>query len=111
MLEQLRECTIHRLVSPRNTRPVTRRWTPRKARGLEGIVAKRSDSPYEIGRRSNVWRKLKYRPQQEFVVGGWVPGTGNHDGEARPPDDSTTDGSCMTRAYWERFSRSVSCSA
>ena len=48
-------------------------------RGLEGIVAKRSDSPYEVGRRSAAWRKLKHRPQQEFVVGGWVPGTGNRE--------------------------------
>ncbi|HMK10770.1 MAG TPA: non-homologous end-joining DNA ligase [Acidimicrobiales bacterium] len=50
-----------------------------RQRGLEGIVAKRSDSPYEVGRRSAAWRKLKYRPQQEFVVGGWVPGTGNRE--------------------------------
>ncbi|HTN78818.1 MAG TPA: non-homologous end-joining DNA ligase [Acidimicrobiales bacterium] len=50
-----------------------------KQRGLEGIVAKRSDSPYEVGRRSAAWRKIKHRPQQEFVVGGWVPGTGNRE--------------------------------
>ena len=79
LLEQLVEPGSHWLVSPRHTRTATRSWTPRRARGLEGIVAKRSDSPYEIGRRSNAWRKLKYRPQQEFVVGGWVPGTGNRE--------------------------------
>ena len=57
----------------------TRRWTRQRKRGLEGIVAKRIDSPYEVGRRSGVGASLKYRPQQEFVVGGWVPGSGNRE--------------------------------
>ena len=76
LLEQLVEPGSHWLVSPRHA-DGDALMDAAKARGLEGIVAKRSDSPYEIGRRSNAWRKLKYRPQQEFVVGGWVPGTGN----------------------------------
>ncbi|HZP27825.1 MAG TPA: non-homologous end-joining DNA ligase [Acidimicrobiia bacterium] len=44
--------------------------------GLEGIVAKRLDSPYVRGRRSAAWRKVKITAQQEFVVGGWIPGEG-----------------------------------
>ena len=40
-------------------------------------MAKRLDSPYEIGRRSATWRKLKVRRRQELVVGGWLPGEGN----------------------------------
>jgi bifunctional non-homologous end joining protein LigD len=48
--------------------------------GLEGIVAKRPDSPYLIGRRSSSWRKVKVRNRQEFVVGGWTPGRGRRDG-------------------------------
>lgn len=44
--------------------------------GLEGIVAKRSDSRYEPGRRSRAWLKVKHRNAQELVVGGWLPGQG-----------------------------------
>lgn len=49
-------------------------------RGLEGLVAKRLSSRYEPGRRSPVWRKIKVRRRQEFVVGGWTPGEGNRTG-------------------------------
>src|SRR6185503_16968823 len=38
----------------------------------EGIIAKRADAPYEAGRRSTSWRKLKIERRQEFVVGGWT---------------------------------------
>ncbi|MCU1344478.1 MAG: ligD [Acidimicrobiia bacterium] len=47
---------------------------------LEGLVAKRLDSPYEAGRRSGAWRKIKLQQRQEFVVGGWSPGKGNRSG-------------------------------
>lgn len=40
---------------------------------LEGVVAKRFDSPYEPGRRSPLWRKIKIVQAQEFVIGGWIP--------------------------------------
>jgi bifunctional non-homologous end joining protein LigD len=45
-----------------------------KARSLEGIVAKRIDSPYLPGKRSSSWVKVKARLRQEFVIGGWQPG-------------------------------------
>jgi bifunctional non-homologous end joining protein LigD len=41
---------------------------------MEGVVAKRLDSIYEPGRRSRAWVKVKHTTQQEFVVGGWLPG-------------------------------------
>jgi bifunctional non-homologous end joining protein LigD len=44
--------------------------------GLEGIVAKRLDAPYEPGRRSPCWVKVKNVDRQEVVVGGWMPGDG-----------------------------------
>jgi bifunctional non-homologous end joining protein LigD len=44
---------------------------------LEGMVAKHRRSRYEPGRRSPAWLKIKARPEQEFVVGGWTPGEGN----------------------------------
>jgi bifunctional non-homologous end joining protein LigD len=46
------------------------------AQGLEGVVAKRLDSTYEPGRRSQSWIKIKNLNRQEVVIGGWVPGDG-----------------------------------
>src|SRR5262249_30977445 len=40
---------------------------------LEGVIAKRADSIYEAGRRSNAWQKLPLKPKQEFVIGGYRP--------------------------------------
>ena len=48
--------------------------------GLEGVVAKRLDSAYLPGRRSDSWRKVKPHLGQELVVGGWLPGAGRLDG-------------------------------
>jgi bifunctional non-homologous end joining protein LigD len=50
------------------------------ANGLEGLIAKRVDSPYVVGKRSPAWRKVKIRRGQELVVGGWLPGEGNRTG-------------------------------
>jgi bifunctional non-homologous end joining protein LigD len=46
------------------------------ANGLEGVVAKRLDSPYEPGRRSPCWLKVKNVRREDVVVGGWLPGEG-----------------------------------
>ncbi len=48
--------------------------------GLEGVVAKRTDSRYESGRRSPAWRKVKHFTSQEFVVGGYEFGSGARNG-------------------------------
>jgi len=42
--------------------------------GLEGVVGKRTGSVYEAGERSGAWIKLRTDRQQEFVIGGYVPG-------------------------------------
>ncbi len=47
-----------------------------QARGLEGIMAKDRRSPYVPGKRTDRWQKIKIRPEQELVVGGWVKGAG-----------------------------------
>jgi bifunctional non-homologous end joining protein LigD len=47
-----------------------------REQGLEGIVAKKVDSPYEPGRRSGCWIKIKNTNRQELVIGGWLPGEG-----------------------------------
>jgi len=44
--------------------------------GLEGIIAKRLDSPYEPGRRSPCWLKIKNVRREDVVIGGWLPGEG-----------------------------------
>jgi bifunctional non-homologous end joining protein LigD len=38
--------------------------------GLEGVIAKRKDSPYE-SRRTETWLKLKNKLRQEFVIAGY----------------------------------------
>ena len=48
--------------------------------GWEGVVAKRRDSRYLVGRRSDSWLKIKVRPEQEFIVCGWTEGKGGRDG-------------------------------
>ena len=42
-----------------------------KARGMEGVVAKRADAPY-IGGKNGDWLKLKLRNSREFVIGGFT---------------------------------------
>jgi bifunctional non-homologous end joining protein LigD len=44
--------------------------------GLEGVIAKRLDSPYEPGRRSGAWIKLKNVRRERLAVGGWLAGQG-----------------------------------
>src|SRR5439155_637878 len=39
------------------------------------------DSTYEPGRRSRSWLKIKYRPMQEVVIGGWLPGEKGRSGK------------------------------
>lgn len=47
---------------------------------LEGVVAKRIDSPYRPGRRSPEWQKLKLRQTQDVVVAGYTRGQGRRAG-------------------------------
>lgn len=47
--------------------------------GLEGLIGKRKDSTYETGRRSGAWIKLKFRRQQEMVVGGYTAPAGSRE--------------------------------
>lgn len=44
-----------------------------KKHGLEGVVAKRSDSVYQPGRRTGLWTKHRINLGQEFVIGGYIP--------------------------------------
>jgi bifunctional non-homologous end joining protein LigD len=44
--------------------------------GFEGIMAKRLDSPYQAGRRSRAWLKIKAARSAEFLIGGYTRGQG-----------------------------------
>ena len=43
--------------------------------GMEGVIAKRADSPY-VSSRTETWLKLKCGQRQEFVVIGFTDRTG-----------------------------------
>jgi len=43
-----------------------------KKMGLEGIMAKRADSPYHAGVRTRDWLKIKAKKRQEMVIGGFT---------------------------------------
>ena len=58
-------------------------------KGLEGVMAKRADSPYRATRSSD-WRKLKCHAEQELVIGGYTA-----------PQGSRTDFGALLVGYWE----------
>lgn len=51
-----------------------------RRRGLEGVVAKRLDSPYSPGRRSPDWIKAPFIRTQEVVILGFKDGEGRRAG-------------------------------
>jgi bifunctional non-homologous end joining protein LigD len=51
------------------------------AHAMEGVVAKRLDSRYAPGARTDSWRKIKNVRAQEAVVAGYKPGKGNRTGQ------------------------------
>jgi bifunctional non-homologous end joining protein LigD len=57
-----------------------RLWDAIRKQGLEGVVAKRVESPYRPGARGGEWLKVRYRRGQELVIGGWMPGEGTRGG-------------------------------
>ncbi len=61
------------------------------AQELEGVMAKRLGSTYQIGKRSKNWLKVKNRRRLDVTVGGYTMGTGNR---------STTFGSLLV-GRWE----------
>jgi bifunctional non-homologous end joining protein LigD len=52
-----------------------------KEHRMEGVVAKRLDSVYAPGVRTDHWRKIKNVRHQEAVVAGYKPGQGNRTGQ------------------------------
>ena len=64
---------------------------------LEGVVAKRLDSPYLPGARSRNWLKIKNSARQELVIGGWLPGKGRRAQQI----------GALLMGYYERQGRSL----
>jgi bifunctional non-homologous end joining protein LigD len=58
-------------------------------KGLEGLIAKRGDSPY-VQKRSRDWLKLKCANEQELVIGGFTA-----------PKGSRTDFGALLVGYYE----------
>lgn len=48
-----------------------------KKMGLEGIIAKKSDSTYSPDKRSREWLKIKVNQRQEVVIGGFTKNEGS----------------------------------
>jgi bifunctional non-homologous end joining protein LigD len=46
---------------------------------LEGVMAKKLDSPYCPGKRTSYWLKIKAKIGQEVVIAGWLPGEGRRE--------------------------------
>ncbi len=47
------------------------------AQGLEGVMAKKKDSPYEPGVRSGAWLKIRADKSCDCVIAGYTPGRGS----------------------------------
>src|ERR1700709_2089854 len=45
--------------------------------GIEGIMAKKADSPYTPGDRSKDWLKVKVERRQEVVIGAFTRNAGS----------------------------------
>ncbi|HVA02238.1 MAG TPA: non-homologous end-joining DNA ligase [Acidimicrobiales bacterium] len=70
----------HWTLSPQFAGPGADVLRASRTQGLEGVLAKRLDSPYLPGKRSPSWTKVKNLLTQEVIVGGWTPGVGNRKG-------------------------------
>ena len=62
--------TKHVVVPPAYTGSFDHAWRAAEELGLEGVVAKRTDSAYTPGERSSAWLKIKRALHQEVVVVG-----------------------------------------
>lgn len=87
-------------------------------RGLEGVIAKRTDAVYRPGRRVTEWLKIKARREFTAVIGGFTEGAGSRRGRvgALLVGERAADGSLtylshvgsgfsdtMARSLWDRL--------
>jgi bifunctional non-homologous end joining protein LigD len=79
LLKSALNCTGRVQLSEHFGGPLARFLEGVKQIGGEGVVAKRLDKPYEPGRRSGSWSKMRINIGQEFVIGGFTPGSNGID--------------------------------
>ncbi len=63
--------------SPHRNQHGTKLFGEACSQGLEGLIAKRADSPYRSAARSRDWLKLKCHFEQELVIGGFTAPQGS----------------------------------
>jgi bifunctional non-homologous end joining protein LigD len=66
-----RKTTDHVWLSPSSDNG-TKMMDQAREGGWEGVIAKDMNAPYQPGKRSKSWIKVKLEKQQEFVVGGFT---------------------------------------
>jgi bifunctional non-homologous end joining protein LigD len=76
--------------SPHRNEHGTKLFREACSRGLEGLIAKRADSPYRSAARSRDWLKLKCHFEQELAIGGFTA-----------PQGSRTDFGALLVGYHE----------
>jgi len=76
--------------------------------GLEGVVAKRLDSPYRPGHRGRDWVKVRLKLRQDFLIGGWMRGQAGRSGRLgslllgvwdRTPEEAAATGGPQRLVY------------
>jgi bifunctional non-homologous end joining protein LigD len=55
-------------------------YSAAKEQRLEGVIAKKADSPYRPGKRTRDWLKIKTHGRQEFLIAGYTKGQGRRAG-------------------------------
>ena len=93
-------------------RSSARRWSASlrfcEREHLEGMVAKRADSPYVSGpRRTGDWIKIKCDKDEEFVVIGFTVGEGGANSSGRSTSARTAMTSSSCEARWGAGSTST----
>jgi bifunctional non-homologous end joining protein LigD len=83
-----------------------------QAQELEGVMAKRVDSPYQPGVRTPNWRKVKNRRRVDVVIGGFTVGEGNRSGTfgsllVGVPDADTPGGLTFAGGVGTGFNQTV----
>ena len=68
--------------------------------GSEGVVGKRIDSIYEPGERSGAWIKLRTNMEQEFIIGGYIPGARGFDALLLVSRSTPTRWSCPSARFF-----------
>jgi bifunctional non-homologous end joining protein LigD len=76
--------------SPHRNEHGTKLFRKACSQGLEGLIAKRADSPYRSAARSRDWLKLKCHFEQELVIGGFTA-----------PHGSRTDFGALLVGYYD----------